>query len=58
MATLKGLPPDVRRMKVYVTNEKSSMSQGRMGWVRNGTATFFTESNSFITLLADGESPF
>jgi hypothetical protein len=58
MATLKGLPSDVRWIKVFVTNEKSSMSQRRMAWVRNGEATFFAESNSFITLLVDGESPF
>lgn len=58
MATLKGLPSDVRRLKVFVTNEQRSMSQGRRAWVRNGTATFLAESNSFITLLVDGESPF
>jgi hypothetical protein len=58
MATLKGLPSDIRWMKVFVTNEKRSMSQRRMAWVRNGEATFFAESNSFITLLVDGESPF
>jgi hypothetical protein len=58
MATLKGLPSGVRRMKIFVTNEQRSMSQGRRTWVRNGTATFLAESNSFITLLMDGESPF
>ena len=58
MTTLKGLPSDVRRMTIFVTNDISSMSKGRRAWVRNGTATFFAESNSFITLLVDGESPF
>lgn len=58
MVTLKGLPSDARRMTIFVTNDESSMSKGRRAWVRNGTAIFFAESNSFITLLIDGESPF
>ena len=58
MTTLKGLPSDARRMTIFVTNDMSSMSKGRRAWVRNGTATFYAESNSFITLLVDGESPF
>jgi len=56
--TLKGLPSDARRMNIFVTNEQKSMSKGRRAWVRNGTATFFAETNSFITLLVDSESPF
>jgi len=58
MAALKGLPSDVRRVTIFVTNDMSSMSKGRRAWVRNGTATFFAESNSFITLMVDGESPY
>jgi hypothetical protein len=57
-AILKGLPDKVRRVKVFVTNERTSMAQQRTIWVRNGEATFFASSNSFITLLVDGESPF
>jgi hypothetical protein len=57
-ATLKGLPQDMAWMKIYVTNEKSKMSQRRSVRVSNGEANFYAEANSFITLLADGESPF
>ena len=56
-AVLKGIPADVRRVKVFVTNERTSMAEQR-SWVRNGEANFFIHSNSFITLLVDGESPF
>jgi len=57
-ATLKGLPENIKWMKIFVTNRKSKMSQGRMIWVRNGEAIFYAQANSFITLLVDGESPF
>jgi hypothetical protein len=57
-ATLQGLPADMEWMKVYVTNQTSKMSQRRSVRIRNGEANFFAEANSFITLLADGESPF
>ncbi|MFC2123202.1 hypothetical protein ACFLU5_00200 [Bacteroidota bacterium] len=56
--TLKGLPTETEWMKIYVTNIKSKMSQQRSIRVRDGEARFFAEANSFITLLADGESPF
>jgi hypothetical protein len=58
MTTLKGLPEDMEWAKVYVTNETSKMSPGRPVRVRNGEASFLAEANSFITILADGESPF
>jgi len=54
----KGLPENTEWMKIYVTNKKSKMSQGRIIRVRNGEAMFFAPANSFITLLVDGESPF
>jgi hypothetical protein len=56
-AILKGLPADVRRVKVFVTNERTSMAEQR-SWVRNGEANFYISSNSFVTLRVDGESPF
>lgn len=56
--TLKGLPKDVRFIRMFVTNQRSSMAEARAGFVRNGETTFSAESNSFITLLADGETPF
>ncbi len=56
--TLKGLPKDVRFIRMFVTNERSSMAEVRAGFVRNGESAFFAESNSFITLLVDGEIPF
>ena len=57
-ATLKGLPEEMKWVKIFVTNKNSSMSKGRPVRVRNGEANFYAEANSFITLLADGESPF
>jgi hypothetical protein len=57
-ATLKGLPTGIEWMKIYTTNKRRKMSRGRVIRVRNGEATFSVETNSFITLLADGESPF
>jgi hypothetical protein len=57
-ATLKGLPAETEWMRIYTTNKRRNMSQGRRIRVRDGEATFFAEANSFITLLVDGESPF
>ncbi len=57
-ATLKGLPTNTEWMKIFVTNKNNKMSQRRMIRVRDGEAVFLAEANSFITLLADGESPF
>ena len=57
-ATIKGLPAETEWMKIYTTNKKRNMSQGRRIRVRDGEAMFFAEANSFITLLVDGESPF
>jgi hypothetical protein len=57
-ATLKGLPDITEWVKIYVTNNKSKMSQRRPVRVRNGEAMFTAEANSFITLLVDGEAPF
>ena len=57
-ANLQGLPSDLQWMRIFVTNDRSNMSQGRRIRVQNGTAYFLAEANSFITLLADGESPF
>ncbi len=56
-ATLKGLPLGIHRVKVFVTNENNNMSLRATTWVRNGEARFQAESNSFITLIADGEAP-
>jgi hypothetical protein len=57
-ARLKGLPPEMEWIKIFVTNEKKHMSQQRMLRVRNGETRFFADSYSFITLLADGDTPF
>ncbi len=57
-ATIKGLPAETEWMRIYTTNKKRNMSQGRRIRVRDGEAMFFAEANSFITLLVDGESPF
>lgn len=58
LASLSGLPSDIRWMKMWVTNHQSSNAQRRPIRVIDGVAEFTAESNSFITLLADGESPF
>ncbi|MBS0000494.1 MAG: hypothetical protein KFF73_16055 [Cyclobacteriaceae bacterium] len=57
-ATIIGFPAGMEWMKIYVTNKNSKMSQRGPIRVRDGEAIFFAEANSFITLLADGESPF
>ncbi len=56
--TLQGLPSDIEWIKIRVTNEKSNYAARRPVRVREGTAQFVAEANSFITLLADGESGF
>jgi hypothetical protein len=40
-------------MKIYITNKKSNMAQGRRIRVQEGKGTFTAPANSFITLLAD-----
>ncbi len=57
LINLKGLPKEVRRARVYVTNESKQMST-RRSWIRDGKASFFAEANSFITIHADSEPPF
>jgi hypothetical protein len=57
-ATLTGLPSNARRAQVWVTNERRSMSRQGFAWIRDGVASFSMDSNSFITLRIDGESPF
>jgi hypothetical protein len=57
-ASLRGLPSDIQWIQMRVTNEKSSYATRRMIRVIDGVAAFEAETNSFITLLADGESPF
>jgi hypothetical protein len=52
-ATLEGLPNDIEWMKIYITNKKSNMAQGRRIRVQEGKGTFTAPANSFITLLAD-----
>ncbi len=56
--TLKGLPSNARSIRMYVTNERSSMAEARAGWVRNGQTTIFLEANSFITLMMEDRSGF
>ena len=55
--TLKGLPRDARRARLFVTNESEQMTLQR-SWVRNGQASFYADSESFITVHIDSISPF
>ncbi|MCB0686447.1 MAG: hypothetical protein KDC53_07980 [Saprospiraceae bacterium] len=55
---VKGLPPEISWIKIWVTNAHTSNAQRRMIRIRDGLGEFTAESNSFITLIADGESPF
>jgi hypothetical protein len=55
--SLEGLPEDTRSIQLFVTNETSHMRQRRL-WVRNGTAYFWADAHSFLSLLAERGTPY
>lgn len=55
---LHGIPENLEWVKIWVTNEHSNNTRKRSIRVREGVATFTGEANSFITLVADGQSSF
>jgi hypothetical protein len=50
-ATLDGLPPFIKSMKIFTTNKTDSVKRGQVVKVLNGKATFQLNSETFTTLI-------
>lgn len=50
-AHLSGLPAGIRSMRIYITDKKRAMKQGKAVPVINGKADFIMESETFTTLV-------
>jgi hypothetical protein len=51
-ATLTGLPPEVKQLRMWVTDEKRGMQEGAPVPVVNGKAQFTIDATSYITLTS------
>jgi hypothetical protein len=56
-AVVMGLPPSVRSMRTWTTNERLGMVEGARVPVRNGVARFSLPAASYVTLLAGIRDP-
>ena len=50
---LRGLPQNIKSLRVFVTNKKRSMEEGKPIPVRNGNAIFILEETSYTSLETD-----
>ena len=51
--TISGFPKGVKRVKVFVTDEKRAMEEGKKLRVENGSVTLPVDSRSFVTLIGE-----
>lgn len=51
--TISGFPKGVKRVKVFVTDEKRAMEEGKKLKVENGSVTLPVDSRSFVTLIGE-----
>lgn len=51
--TLTGLPAKVKALKVFVTDQKRNMNEGKRIIVTNGKAAFNLDSQTYTTLVTD-----
>jgi hypothetical protein len=51
--TLTGLPSKVKALKMFVTDEKRAMTEGKRVVVTNGKATFTLNTQSYTTLVSE-----
>jgi len=52
-ATLTGLPPEVKQLRMWVTDEKRGMQEGERIPVTGGKAQFTLDATSYVTLIGN-----
>lgn len=49
---LSGLPPKVKTLRIYVTDTKRNMQEGKVVVIKNGKADFKLDANTYTTLIS------
>jgi hypothetical protein len=51
-ATITGLPPEVKQLRIWVTDKQRGMQEGERIPVTGGKAQFTLDATSYVTLIS------